>query len=106
MKNLHLLLLSNTILYTIVLTILYPSSVRIIRDLGVSLNGYSIVALSLSHYMVEHWITITLILLSTALINYYLYPFSNFIKVVILNIFVWMLVYLIFALSLPLLNHR
>ncbi len=102
----QLLILVNVTLYSILVTILYPSSAKIIQGLGVSLNINSIIALSICNYIEKYWILLVLILLFVSLMNLYVYQFSNTTKIIILNISLCLLAYLMFGLSIPLLSHN
>jgi len=93
--------ISVVILYWIVIFILYPSSKEIIQDLGVSLPNYTIGALHICNYLYSY----KLIFLSLIICNLFiLFRYSKY-TIIILNIWLYFLVYLIFSLTTPLLSY-
>ena len=88
-------------LYSIVIFIVYPSSAEIIKDLGTSLASYSVWALDIGSYLYGyHYIFFILLI-----IFYEFFIINSKYRIAILHSLIWFLVYLLFALSAPLLSY-
>jgi len=92
--------ISVVILYWIVIFILYPSSQEIIQHLGIYLPNYIIGALHICNYFYSH----ILIFLFLIICNFFiLFRYSKY-TTIMLNIWLYFLVYLMFSLTAPLLS--
>ena len=89
-----------TLLYGIVIFMTYPYSSELIKGMGVTLNDYSIWALDISHALYGY----TALPLALFILFYPFFIESKKYKVLILNALLWFLLYLLFALSAPLLS--
>ena len=88
-------------LYSIVIFIVYPSSIEIIKDLGMSLASYSIWALDICSYLYGY----NYIFFIFLIIFYEFFILNPKYRIVILHFLIWFLVYLLFSISAPLLSY-
>lgn len=88
-------------LYSIVIFIVYPSSIEIIKDLGMSLENYSIWALDICSYFYSY----NYIFFIFLIIFYEFLIFNPKYRIVILHFLIWFLIYVLFSISVPLLSY-
>ena len=88
------------ILYSIVIFIIYPFTTEILKDLGISLESYVILALNICDYLYSY----KYILLILLIIFYEFFILNSKHRIIILHFLIWFLVYLLFSISTPLLS--